>query len=52
MAFLIGFVVFFLAVALTVILGGISRFGDRRVETEGRATDGQRLPTDREAHGY
>ena len=52
MAFLVGFVVFFLVIALTVILGGISRIGDRRVEVEGRATEGQRLPTDREAHGY
>ncbi|WP_375770420.1 hypothetical protein NR798_05860 [Archangium gephyra] len=52
MAFLVGFIVFFLVIALTVILGGISRMGDRRVEVEGRATEGQRLPTDREAHGY
>ncbi|HZH18184.1 MAG TPA: hypothetical protein VE057_27775 [Archangium sp.] len=52
MAFLIGFVLFFLAIALTVILGGISKMGDRRVELEGRPTEGQRLPTDREAHGY
>ena len=52
MAFLVGFVVFFLAIALTVILGGISRIGDRRVEVEGRPTEGQRLPTDREAHSY
>ncbi|MCY1073989.1 hypothetical protein [Archangium lansingense] len=52
MAFLIGFVVFFLVIALTIILGGISRFGDRRVEMEGRATEGQRLPTDREAQAY
>ena len=52
MAFLVGFVVFFLVIALTVILGGISRMGDKRVEVEGRATEGQRPPTDREAHGY
>ncbi|AKJ00130.1 hypothetical protein ATI61_104460 [Archangium gephyra] len=52
MAFLIGFVVFFLVIALTIILGGISRMGDRRVTLEGRPTEGQRLPTDREAHGY
>ena len=52
MAFLIGFVVFFLAIALTVILGGISKIGDRRVEMEGRPTEGQRLSPDREAHSY
>jgi len=52
MAFLIGFVVFFLVIALTIILGGISRMGDRRVALEGRPTEGQRLPTVREAHGY
>ena len=52
MAFLIGFVVFVLVIVLTLVLGGISRIGDKRVEREGRATEGQRLPTDREAHGY
>ncbi|WP_158079826.1 hypothetical protein [Archangium sp. Cb G35] len=52
MAFLVGFIVFFLVIALTLILGGISRMGDKRVELEGRATEGQRPPSDREAHGY
>jgi hypothetical protein len=49
-----GFLVFFLAIALTIILGGISRIGDKRVATEGRATSDQRPPTDseRNAHGY
>jgi hypothetical protein len=50
--FLFAVLVFFVAITLTIILGGISRAGDKRVETEGRPTEGQRLPTDREAHGY
>lgn len=49
---LVGFAVFFLIIALTIILGSISRKGDRRVALEGRATPDQRLPTEREAHGY
>ena len=52
MAFLIGFIVFFVVIALTLILGGISKRGDKRVEVEGRATEGQRPPTEREARGY
>jgi hypothetical protein len=44
MAFIIGFVVFFLIIALTLILGGVSRAEDRRVEREGRATKAQRRP--------
>jgi hypothetical protein len=50
--FVFAFLLFFVAIALTLILGGISRVGDKRVEREGRATEGQRPPTDREAHGY
>ena len=50
--FIFAFLIFFVALALTIILGGISRMGDKRVEREGRPTEGQRLPTDREAHGY
>jgi hypothetical protein len=50
--FIFALLVFFVAIALTVVLGGISRMGDKRVETEGRATEGQRPPSDREAHGY
>jgi hypothetical protein len=54
MAVLVGICIFFLVIALTIIFGGISRIGDKRVATEGRATSEQRLPTDseREAHGY
>jgi hypothetical protein len=52
--FAFGFLVFFLAIALTVILGAISRGGDKRAVTEGRVTSGQRPPTEaeRNAHGY
>jgi hypothetical protein len=52
MAFLIVFAVFFMVIALTIILGGIGRGRDRLVDEEGRASRDQRLPTDREAHGY
>jgi hypothetical protein len=52
MAILVGIVLFFMVIALTVILGSISKMGDKRVDVEGRATEGQRPPTDREAHGY
>jgi hypothetical protein len=54
MAILVGICIFLLAIVLTIVLGGISRIGDKRVATEGRATPEQRLPTDseREAHGY
>jgi hypothetical protein len=50
--FVFALFVFFLVIALTLVLGGISRGSDKRVETEGRATDAQRPPTDLEAHGY
>ena len=50
--FIFAFAVFFLALALTVILGGISRAGDKRAVLEGRASTNQRLPMEREAHGY
>jgi hypothetical protein len=50
--FVLAFLVFFLALALTLILGGVSRMGDKRVDTEGRVSPGQRPPTDREAHTY
>ncbi|HEX5746676.1 MAG TPA: hypothetical protein VFZ09_10545 [Archangium sp.] len=50
--FIFAMLVFFVAIALTLILGGISRVGDKRVEREGRPTEGQRPPSDREAHGY
>jgi hypothetical protein len=50
--FLFAILVFFAAIVLTLVLGGISRAGDKRVETEGRATEGQRPTSDREAHGY
>ena len=48
------FLVFFLAIFLTIVLGAISRIGDKRVATEGRATTEQRPPTDgeRDAYGY
>ena len=50
MAFLVGFVVFFLVIALTLIMGGISRLGDKRVMREGRPTEGQRMTPRRSAH--
>jgi hypothetical protein len=52
MAILIGIFLFFLVILLTVVLGGISRMGDRRVVLEGRATSDQRLPgsTERPLH--
>ena len=52
MAILVGIVLFFMVIALTIILGSIGRRGDRLVDAEGRASRDQRLPTDREAHGY
>lgn len=51
MAFLVGFILFFIIIALTLIMGGISRLGDKRVMREGRATTAQRLPGQRDAHG-
>lgn len=44
MAFLIGIPLFFLIILLTLVLGGISRVGDKRVMREGRVTPEQRLP--------
>ncbi|HEX8438105.1 hypothetical protein [Archangium sp.] len=54
MAILVGICLFFFVIALTIIFGGISRVGDKRVALEGRATAEQRLPTDveRDAYGY
>ncbi|WP_257462283.1 hypothetical protein [Archangium lipolyticum] len=43
-------VFFFLVIALTIILGGISRISDKRVAREGRATPYQRMPGQTEAH--
>jgi hypothetical protein len=50
--FAFALLVFFVAIVLTIVLGGVSRMGDKRVDREGRATEGQRLPSDRDAHGY
>ena len=50
MAFLVGFILFFLVITLTLVMGGVSRMGDKRVKREGRATTAQRLPTQRDAH--
>lgn len=50
--FVFAFLVVFVAIVLTLVLGGVSRASDKRVEREGRATEGQRPPSDREAHGY
>ena len=47
-----GFLVFFLSIALTIILGGVSRMGDKRVEMEGRVSPGQRPPSDRDVPTY
>ena len=44
--FVFAFLVFFVAIALTLILGAISRVEDKRVEREGRPTTGQRPPMD------
>lgn len=52
MAILVGIAVFFMIIALTIILGGIGRGRDKLVDTEGRASRDQRLPTEREAHNY
>ncbi len=49
MAFLVGFFLFFLVIALTLIMGGVSRLGDKRVQLEGRPTKTQRLFTRRNA---
>jgi hypothetical protein len=53
LAIFIGFfALFFLAIVLTLVLGGISRMGDKRLALEERARDEQRLPgsTDRPLH--
>ncbi|HYO57027.1 hypothetical protein [Archangium sp.] len=50
--FIFAFLVFFLFIALTIILGGVSRMGDKRVETEGRVSPGQRPPSDRDVPTY
>jgi hypothetical protein len=46
---LLGFFVFFMIIALTIVFGGISHLGDKRVAREGRPTKDQRLPGQREA---
>lgn len=50
--FVFAFLVFFLAIALTIVLGGISRVGDKRVEREGRVTPDQRPPAEGDVHAY
>ncbi|ATB30791.1 hypothetical protein [Melittangium boletus] len=52
MAFLIAFVLFFLTIVLTLVLGGISKMGDRRVQREGRVTKDQRPPSPGDVHAY
>jgi hypothetical protein len=44
--FVVSFSVFFLAIVLTIVLGGISRRGDKRLGREARLSAEQRLPTD------
>jgi hypothetical protein len=46
-----GFLVFFLAIALTLILGGVSRAADKLAAREGRVSTDQRLPTPAETDG-
>ncbi|WNG43807.1 hypothetical protein F0U60_06630 [Archangium minus] len=50
--FIFALLVFFVAIALTIILGGVSRIGDKRVETEGRVTPDQRPPAEGDIHAY
>jgi hypothetical protein len=50
--FAFAFLVFFLALALTLILGGVSRAADKRVLREGRVSEGQRLPTETDGRAY
>ncbi|HYO73008.1 MAG TPA: hypothetical protein VEU33_43800 [Archangium sp.] len=50
--FIFALLVFFAAIVLTLVLGGIGRARDNRIDAEGRASEGQRPPSDREAHGY
>ncbi len=42
--FIFTFLIFFVAIALTLVLGAVSRAGDKRVEREGRVTTDQRPP--------
>lgn len=44
MAILFGLLVFFVVIALTIVFGGVSRLGDKRVAREGRPTADQRPP--------
>ncbi|HEX8823594.1 MAG TPA: hypothetical protein VF794_26970 [Archangium sp.] len=46
------FLVFFVTIALTLILGGVSRAADKRVMLEGRVSEGQRLPTETDGRAY
>ena len=46
-----GFLVFFLAIALTIILGGVSRAADKLAAREGRVSTDQRPPTPAETDG-
>ena len=46
-----GFLVFFLAIALTLIRGGVSRAADTRGAREGRVSTYQRLPPPAQTHG-
>ena len=45
------FLVFFLSLALTILLGGVSRAADKLAEREGRVSTGQRPPTLAETDG-
>jgi hypothetical protein len=42
--FIFSLLVFFVAIALTLILGAVSRTADKRVEREGRPSRDQRPP--------
>ena len=46
------FLVFFITIALTLILGGVSRAADKRVMREGRVSTDQRLPTETDGRAY
>ena len=45
------FLVFFLSIALTIVLGGVSRAADKLAAREGRVSTDQRLPTAAETDG-
>ena len=45
------FLVFFLSLALTIVLGGVSRAADKLAAREGRVSTEQRLPTAAETDG-